>query len=315
MYDDTTRTTFDNRDPEVLSSVPVGTHVYDVTGDKVGSIAEYNPQSGYMVVEKGWLFHTDLYVPLTLIATTDDQGVYLKVTKDDLKADQYTNPPTGYALDNTSPTAYDTTAYDTSNPQYMGTGTSDYGSASSQNIAATTGGYTGQVSDVQDQDLGAGTVVNTTDYAGQSTTTARGTGTFDQTASRDIEVPVREEELVTGTRVTGEDRVRIHKDVIEEQETVTVPVRHERVVVERVPSTGDVDADTLDPNAFQEGDIEIPVKREEAVVGKRVVGVENVRIHKDVITDNEEVSDTLRKERVVVDGADDQTDSDTTYRR
>jgi uncharacterized protein (TIGR02271 family) len=341
MYDDTTRTTFDSSDPGVLNSVPVDTAVYDTNGDKIGKVAEYDSQAGYMVVEKGWLFHTDLYVPLNLISNTDDQGVYLKVTKDDLKADQYTYPPTSYAMDSTSPTAYDTSTYNTTNPPYAGTGTTGYGSASSQDVAATTGGYTGQMSDVQNQDLGAGTVgadqaspTSSINYAGQpsvqdqstGTTTWNNqtTGTVDQTAfgttPTDIQVPVREEELVAGTRVEEEGRVRIHKEVIEEQETVTVPVQRERVVVERVPATGEVAADTLDANAFKEGDIEIPVKREEAVVGKRVQGVENVRIHKDVVTDNEQVSDTVRKERVVVDGADtdsysDQTGSGTTTKR
>jgi uncharacterized protein (TIGR02271 family) len=380
MYDDTTRTTFNSSDPGVLNSVPVGTTVYDVNGDKVGSVAEYDSQSGYMVVEKGWLFNTDLYVPLTLIANTDDQGLYLKVTKDDLKADQYTSPPTGYDVNagdaagysqaGVGSTVYDPAGTDVVPPatQEVGTG---YGSASSRDVAATTGGYTGQVSDadatttaagysgttasrdlgastpgytgqvsdVQNQDLGAGTVAadqasptNTINYAGQPSVQDQGTGTTTWnnqttgaanqatfgTASADIQVPVREEELVTGTRVEEEGRVRIHKEVVEEQETVTVPVRRERVVVERVPATGEIDANAVDATAFKEDDIEIPVMREEAVVGKRVQGVENVRIHKDVVTDNEQVSDTVRKERVVVDGADDdtdQTDTNTTYRR
>jgi hypothetical protein len=180
MFDDPTTNTFANRNPDVLSRVPTGTTVYDTNGDKVGSVVDYDSQSGFMVVEKGWLFHTDLYVPLTLISNTDDQGLYLKITKSDLKADQYTNPPTGYALDNTSPTAYGS-AYDTSSPQYPETGTTGYGSTSGRDVAATTGGYTGQVSDMQDQDLGAGTVANTSNYAGR-TTTVDGADEDDQTS-------------------------------------------------------------------------------------------------------------------------------------
>lgn len=328
MFNDSTANSFSNRNPDVLSNVPAGTGVYDTNGDKVGNIVEYDSQAGYMVVEKGWLFHTDLYVPLTLISNTDDQGVYLKITKDDLKADQYTNPPTGYALDatgNTSPTAYDTASYDTTNPQYAGTG-AGFASASSQGVAAATGGYTSQVNDLQDQTLGSNTVgadqattTDTINYAGrpstldQDTTTWNNqtTGTTNQmavgTSATDIQVPVREEELVTGTRVEEEGRVRIHKEVVEEQETVDVPVRRERVVVERVPASGEVTAGALDASAFKEDDIEIPVMREEAVVGKRVQEVENVRIRKDVINDTEQVSDTVRKERVRVDGVDDDT--------
>jgi uncharacterized protein (TIGR02271 family) len=315
--DDLTTTSFDTSDPGVLNSVPVGTTVYDITGDKVGTIAEYDSQTGYMVVEKGWLFHTDLYVPLTLISNTDDQGVYLKVTKDDLKEDQYANPPTGYV--NTGTTMMDTsTGY--ASTTATGTGSTAYDTQGSdafpgqaqvwdQDSASTTAGYTSQVSDVQDQDLGAGTVVNTPSYTGANSTTI-GTDTATdmtgQTASGDIVVPVREEELVAGTRATGEDRVRIHKEVIEEEQTLTVPVRHERVVVERVPASGEEDPNALDANAFKEGDIEIPVREEEVVVGKRVRDVENVRIHKDTVTEEEQVSDTVRKERVRVEG-DEQT--------
>jgi uncharacterized protein (TIGR02271 family) len=329
MFDDSTRNTFDNRNPDVLAQVTAGTSVYDNGGNKVGNIVEYDSQAGYMVVEKGWLFHTDLYVPLTLISTTDDQGIYLKISKDDLKADQYTSPPTGYALGATSPTAYDTSAYDNTATGYPAT--------SSQGVAATTGGYTGQVSDVQDQDLGAGTVgadqatpTDTINYAGrpstldQTTSTAnwrtQNTVAADQTTLQsgqgDIQVPVREEELVSGKRVEEEGRVRIHKDVVEEQETITVPVRRERVVVERVPGSGEVDAGNLDQSAFKEDDIEVPVMGEEVVVGKRVQQVETVRVRKDVVTDDEQVSDTVRKERVRVDGVDDQGQAfDNTTRR
>jgi uncharacterized protein (TIGR02271 family) len=324
MFDDSTRNTFDNRNPDVLAQVTAGTSVYDSNGDKVGNVVEYDSQAGYMVVEKGWLFHTDLYVPLTLISTTDDQGIYLKISKDDLKADQYTSPPTGYGLGATSPTAYDTSA-------------TGYPGTSSQGVAAATGGYTAQVSDVQDQDLGAGTVgadqatpTDTINYAGRPSTLDQGTGTTNwrtqntvaadqttlQTGQGDIQVPVREEELVSGKRVEEEGRVRIHKDVVEEQETITVPVRRERVVVERVPASGDVDASSLDQSAFKEDDIEVPVMGEEVVVGKRVQQVETVRVRKDVVTDDEQVSDTVRKERVRVDGVDDQGQAfDNTTRR
>jgi uncharacterized protein (TIGR02271 family) len=332
MFDDSTTNMSSNRNPDVLTNVPSGTSVYDINGDKVGNIVEYDSQAGYMVVEKGWLFHTDLYVPLTLISNTDDQAVYLKVSKDDLKADQYTNPPTGYALGgtgNTSPTAYDSASYDTTSTTYAGTGATGYAGVAGQDVAASTGGYTGQVNDLQDQDLGSGTVgadlgtpTDTVNYAGrpsiqdQTTTTwnTQTAGTTNQaafgTSTNDIQVPVREEELVAGTRVEEEGRVRIHK------ETINVPVRRERVVVERVPASGEVTDGDLDTVAFKGDDIEIPVMREEVVVGKRVQQVESVRIHKDVINDTEQVSDTVRKERVQVDGADDldQTDS-TTFRR
>ena len=115
----------------------------------------------------------------------------------------------------------------------------------------------------------------------------------------DVRIPVREEELIVGTQVREEGRVHVHKDVVAEQQTVTVPLQQERVTVERVPLSGGVSA----ADAFTEQDLEVPVMGEQAVVGKQVRGVEEVRIRKDVVGQQEQVSGTVRKERVVVDDA------------
>jgi uncharacterized protein (TIGR02271 family) len=121
--------------------------------------------------------------------------------------------------------------------------------------------------------------------------------------AKDVRVPVVEEELVAGTRRREEGRVRVHKDVVEEQETVTVPVTREEVRVERVPvRDDDAAADVTD--AFVERDVEVPVMGEEAVVEKRAHVVEEVLLRKDVVADQQQVGDTVRKERVVVEGAD-----------
>ena len=37
-----------------------GATVYDTTGAKVGTLRAYNPQGGYFLVAKGWLFSKDL---------------------------------------------------------------------------------------------------------------------------------------------------------------------------------------------------------------------------------------------------------------
>jgi uncharacterized protein (TIGR02271 family) len=50
---------------------------------------------------------------------------------------------------------------------------------------------------------------------------------------------------------------------------------------------------------------------EDAVVQKRPVVKEEVRLRKDIVTEQEQVSDTVRKERVTVDGVED----DDTMRR
>jgi uncharacterized protein (TIGR02271 family) len=113
-----------------------------------------------------------------------------------------------------------------------------------------------------------------------------------------VRIPVREEELVAGKRAQEAGAVHVHKDVIVEQQTVSVPLRQERVTVERVPLDN---AAATDADAFQERDIDVPVMGEEAVVGKTIRGVEEVVINKDVFTEDRSVTDTVRKERVTVD--------------
>ena len=141
--------------------------------------------------------------------------------------------------------------------------------------------------------------------AQDTVTTATTTPTTAQGSVRDAEdvrVPVVEEELVAGKRAEELGRVHLHKDVVEEQQTVPVTVQREEVTVERVPVQGKADVSAAD--AFTEKDIDVPVMGEEAVVGKQVREVEEVRLHKDAVTEQQQVSDTVRKERVVVDGAD-----------
>ncbi len=81
-------------DPTQVPIAP-GTDVYDNSGEKIGSVQQYNPQSGYMLVKKGVLFTKDLYIPTDAIARTTTDGIRLNLSKDDLKEDRYTAPPAG----------------------------------------------------------------------------------------------------------------------------------------------------------------------------------------------------------------------------
>jgi len=120
-------------------------------------------------------------------------------------------------------------------------------------------------------------------------------------AEGDIRVPVYEEELTVGKRQTRIGDVRLRKEVVTEQQSVPVTLRHEEVTVERVPFTGQASqADSQ--NAFQSQDVDMAVMGEQAVAGKTVREVEEVRLHKDATQVQEQVTDTVRKERVVVEG-------------
>jgi len=124
-------------------------------------------------------------------------------------------------------------------------------------------------------------------------------------ADDDIRVPVYEEELVVGKRQEQVGDVHLRKEVVTAQESVPVTLRHEEVTVERVAVTGQASQADLQ-NAFQDQVIEVPVMGEEAIVGKQLHQTEEVRLHKDATQVQEQVGGTVRKERVVVEGVEEQ---------
>jgi uncharacterized protein (TIGR02271 family) len=110
-----------------------------------------------------------------------------------------------------------------------------------------------------------------------------------------------EEELRVGTARRERGRARLRKYVVTEQVQQTVPVEHEEVRIEREPITNaNVDQATQGP-AISDEEHEVVLHEEEVVTEKRVVPKERVRMAKDTVTDEETVSDEVRKERIEVD--------------
>jgi uncharacterized protein (TIGR02271 family) len=110
-----------------------------------------------------------------------------------------------------------------------------------------------------------------------------------------------EEELRVGTMQREAGRVRLRKYVVEDEVTRTVPVRREEVRVEREPITdANVDAATTGPDISDE-EHEVVLHEEQAVVDKRAVPKERIRLDKDVSVEDQQVSDTVRKEEIDVD--------------
>ena len=116
-----------------------------------------------------------------------------------------------------------------------------------------------------------------------------------------IRVPVSEERLDVEKRQREMGSVDIRKDVTTEQVNIPVELRHEEVTVNRVDvkdrpvAAGDLD------NAFEEGTIRVPVRGEDAVVSKEAVVTGEVVVGREVKTERQTISDTVRKERVDVD--------------
>jgi uncharacterized protein (TIGR02271 family) len=111
-----------------------------------------------------------------------------------------------------------------------------------------------------------------------------------------------EEELRVGTATRERGRVRLKKYVVTEDVQKTVPVKREKARLEREPITeANVDDATAGPD-ISEDEHEVVLSEEEVVVEKRTVPKERVRMTKDVETEEREVSEQVRKERIEAEG-------------
>ena len=171
------------------------------------------------------------------------------------------------------------------------------------------GGYQGQHEDTAGyQDQGAG-------YQDQT-----GAGYQDRAGEpgvqgRDVSGPATddamtrsEERLRVGTEQVEADRVRLRKYVVTENVTQTVPVSHEEVRIEREPIT-DANRDQAMSGAdITEEEHEITLRAEQPVVNKETVPVERVRLGTETVTEDQEISETVRKEQI--DTPDTETDTE-----
>ncbi|MEO5711751.1 MAG: PRC and DUF2382 domain-containing protein [Nocardioidaceae bacterium] len=111
-----------------------------------------------------------------------------------------------------------------------------------------------------------------------------------------------EERLDVGTTTEETGRVRLRKYVTTEQETYTVPVRTERAVLEREPVTeANVDQATSGADISEE-EHEVVLSQERVTVDKTVEPVERVSLGTETVTEDQTVTEDVRKEQIEVDG-------------
>jgi uncharacterized protein (TIGR02271 family) len=266
----------------------IGKDVYDQSGDKIGSASEVylDDESGqpeWVTVKTGLFGTKESFVPIR-DADLTDQGVRVSVSKDKVKdapkvdADGHLSPEEEQEL-----------------YRYYGLG----------------GGMdTGMQSGMQTQT----TQTETTGMRGTETSGMRETettGMREGAVGHDTSGPTTdnamtrsEERLNVGTRQEEVGRARLRKYVVTENATETVPVSHEEVKVEREPITEANAGNAMDGPAISEEEHEVTLRAERPVVEKEAVPVERVRLDKQTVQDQEQVSADLRKEEIEVDGAD-----------
>jgi uncharacterized protein (TIGR02271 family) len=145
------------------------------------------------------------------------------------------------------------------------------------------------------------------DYTAEGSVTAkdhaRGAVGHDTSGPTTDEAMTRsEEELRVGKTSRERGRARLRKYVVTEQVQQTVPVQREEVRVEREPITeGNVDQAVSGPEISEE-EHEVVLHEEQPVVEKRAVPKERVRMDKETVTEDQTVSEQVRKERIEADG-------------
>jgi len=170
-----------------------GMTVESVDGEKLGKIIRL--ESSQLLVEKGFFFPQDFWIPASVVANADEDTAYLNISKDAAMNQQWGD---GTAAGWDAQT--DGTDYDISG-------------------AATTG--------TMGTDYSAGRPAGT--QAAFDATAAAGRKTTDKT----VTVPVHEEELTATKRPVEAGDVVIGTRVVSEDRTLDVPITEERVRVTR----------------------------------------------------------------------------------
>ena len=251
-----------------------GADVVGSDGNKVGEVVAVH--QNYLVVEKGFFFPTDYYIPTSAVASSDGDKVYLTVTKDaalDQGWDQAPADDAGYLTTDTSESA----------------GYAADPSMSPADAMTTTAGSGAMLA-------GAPADTGMAD-ASYDTTTASTADTRRMEGEDTLRVPVHEEELTATTTAREIGEVRVEKDVVAEERVLDVPVTEERVSVQRRA----VDrAAGAGEGAFEEGTIEVPLRGEEVRLETQVRVAEEIEIAKERVQRTEQVGGTVRREEVRV---------------
>jgi len=116
----------------------------------------------------------------------------------------------------------------------------------------------------------------------------------------EMRIPLMDEEIAVEKVARQAGHVRIHKEVRLEERHVTIPVRREEVVIERLPASESTVA-PLETEAFKEQTIDLLLSEEELRITKHAVVREEVRVRRVSHEEQREAAATLRHEEVEID--------------
>ncbi|MGF7532358.1 YsnF/AvaK domain-containing protein [Bacillus mexicanus] len=117
--------------------------------------------------------------------------------------------------------------------------------------------------------------------------------TTDYTAKEEKTMPLREEQLKVDKEDIQTGEVEIGKEVKTEQRDMDIPVRHDEIYVERRP----VDENRADASPVNDSEtVRVPIVEEKLEVTKKPVVTDEVVVGKRTVEENEHISETVKKE-------------------
>jgi uncharacterized protein (TIGR02271 family) len=306
---------------ETLDRV-IGADVYDADGNKIGTASEVflDDQSGtpeWVTVKTGLFGTKETFVPIRDADLTGD-GLRVPVSKDAVKdapkidTEGHLSPQEEQELYRYYGMSAGTSDPGRTDVDYTRTDTA--GTTTNTGMGAGMTDPTGDTTGYTDTTRGTAGYEDTTGGTAGYEDTTGGTAGYDDTnrhgtrghdtsgPTTDDAMTLSEERLNVGTERVEAGRARLRKYVVTENVTQTVPVTREEVRVEREPITDANIGNAMDGPAISEEEHEVTLHAERAVVEKEAVPVERVRLDTETVTEQEQVSETVRKEQVDTEG-------------
>ena len=265
---------------------------FDKNGDKVGKVGQLfvDSNSGeptFVAVNTGLFGRNSSLVPLAG-AKLNNEELHVAHTKDEISdAPNISDTDEGLEPEEEERLYkhYGLTTQDSAQTQ-----ASDRGNAAQAGTAAGTGAAAGTAAGT------TGRREETAKTSAETKKTSADTGKKPVT-SDDGSVIRSEEQLNVNKEKVASGRARLRKYVVEDTETVEVPVSREEVKVEREKLSPE-EAKKLGNTRIGEENADVVLHEEQVNVDKETVPVEKVNLNKETVTEKQKVSEDLKKERV-----------------
>jgi len=216
-----------------MNEITKGAEVYDANNEKVGKVVEVGRNS--FKVEKGFIFHKDMHLPMSAVARMHDNHIHLNVAKDQamtMGAEQL--PAEGhewYGM-NTRETGR-TTDRAMTGREGENISVPVVEEQLKAGVREKEGGMARVTKNVVEEQKSIDVPVQHEEvYVTERAVNRAATPEDMKMMDRDIEIPLKQQEVVTQKEAVVTGEVNVRKEVTRDTERVTDTVRREEVHVE-----------------------------------------------------------------------------------